>query len=204
MTSITLPSPQTQSSFAEFLDNYPTDGNYEWVDGAIIKMRATRQHDDIANFMMFAFHDEIRQHQLNYIVTNTALIRTTTLDGKEQGRKPDVSVIQRQQWEIERRSYAALTAPIQLAVEVTSTNWDDDYLDKLEEYQRLGILEYWIVDYLALGSRDFLGKPKQPAVLVFQLNAQQCYQYQLFRGSERIISPTFPHLALTAEQILKA
>jgi len=204
VTSITVPSPQTQSSFAEFLDNYPTDGNYEWVDGAIIEMRATRQHDDIANFMMFAFHDEIRQHRLNYIVTNTALIRTTTLDGKEQGRKPDVSVIQRQQWEIERRSYAALTAPIQLAVEVTSTNWDDDYLDKLEEYQRLGILEYWIVDYLALGSRDFLGKPKQPAVLVFQLNAQQCYQYQLFRGSERIISPTFPHLTLTAEQILKA
>ena len=204
MTSITVPSPQTQSSFAEFLDNYPTDGNYEWVDGAIIEMRATRQHDDIANFMMFAFHDEIRQHRLNYIVTNTALIRTTTLDGKEQGRKPDVSVIQRQQWEIERRSYAALTAPIQLAVEVTSTNWDDDYLDKLEEYQRLGILEYWIVDYLALGSRDFLGKPKQPAVLIFQLNAQQRYQYQLFRGSERIISPTFPHLTLTAEQILKA
>jgi len=204
VTSITVPSPQTQSSFAEFLDNYPTDGNYEWVDGAIIKMRATRQHDDIANFMMFAFHDEIRQHQLNYIVTNTALVRTTTLDGKEQGRKPDVSVIQRQQWEIERRSYAALTAPIQLAVEVTSTNWDDDYLDKLEEYQRLGILEYWIVDYLALGSRDFLGKPKQPAVLIFQLNAQQRYQYQLFRGSERIISPTFPHLTLTAEQILKA
>ena len=204
MTSITVPSPQTQSSFAEFLDNYPTDGNYEWVDGAIIEMRATRQHDDIANFMMFAFHDEIRQHRLNYIVTNTALIRTTTLDGKEQGRKPDVSVIQRQQWEIERRSYAALTAPIQLAVEVTSSNWDDDYLDKLEEYQRLGILEYWIVDYLALGSRDFLGKPKQPAVLIFQLNAQQCYQYQLFRGSERIISPTFPHLILTAEQILKA
>jgi len=204
VTSITVPSPQTQSSFAEFLDNYPTDGNYEWVDGAIIEMRATRQHDDIANFMMFAFHDEIRQHRLNYIVTNTALIRTTTLDGKEQGRKPDVSVIQRQQWEIERRSYAALTAPIQLAVEVTSTNWDDDYLDKLEEYQRLGILEYWIVDYLALGSRDFLGKPKQPAVLIFQLNAQQRYQYQLFRGSERIISPTFPHLTLTAEQILKA
>jgi Uma2 family endonuclease len=28
-------------------------------------------------------------------------------------------------------------------------NWDNDYIDKLDEYQRLGILEYWIVDYLA-------------------------------------------------------
>ena len=194
----------TQSSFTEFLENYPTDGDYEWVDGAIIKMRATRQHDDIADFIADNLKLYIREHALEWVVKTTALVRTTTLDGKEQGRKPDVSVIQRQQWEIERRSYAALTAPIQLAVEVTSTNWDDDYLDKLEEYQRLGILEYWIVDYLALGSRDFLGKPKQPAVLVFQLNAQQCYQYQLFRGSERIISPTFPLLTLTAEQILKA
>ena len=43
--------------------------------------------------------------------------------------------------------------PIQLAVEVTSTNWEDDYLDKLEEYQRLGIAEYWIVDYLAIAEQ---------------------------------------------------
>lgn len=204
MTTTIISAPRTMSSLTEFLDNYPTDGNYEWVDGALLEMRATRQHDDIANFIMFAFHDEIRQQQLDYIVTNTALVRTTILEGKEQGRKPDVSVISRQQWEQERRSYAALTDPIQLAVEVTSTNWDDDYLDKLEEYQRLGITEYWIVDYLALGSRDFLGKPKQPAVLIFHLDEQQRYQNQVFRGSERIVSPTFPHLTLTAMQILTA
>ncbi|MEY3219909.1 MAG: hypothetical protein RIT27_1266 [Pseudomonadota bacterium] len=199
-----LSSSPPQTTLEDFLENYPTDGHYEWVNGEIIDMRATRQHDDIANFMMFAFHDEIRQHQLNYVVTNIALVRTVVLNGREQCRKPDVSVISRAQWEIERQSYAALIDPIQLAVEVVSTNWDDDYLDKLEEYQRLGISEYWIVDYLALGSRDFLGKPKQPAVLVFQLDEQRRYQCQLFREEQRIISSTFAHLNLTAQQILKA
>ncbi|MEZ5673256.1 MAG: hypothetical protein R3E08_13110 [Thiotrichaceae bacterium] len=37
---------------------------------------------------MFAFHDEIRQQQPNYIVTNTAHLFAPTLQGKEQGRKP--------------------------------------------------------------------------------------------------------------------
>ncbi|MEZ5673257.1 MAG: Uma2 family endonuclease [Thiotrichaceae bacterium] len=204
MTTTTISAPRTLSSLTEFLDNYPTDGNYEWVDGTLLEMRATRQHDDIADFIADNFKLYIREYALDWVVKTTALIRTTTLQGKEQARKPDVSVISRQQWEQERRSYAALTDPIQLAVEVTSTNWDDDYLDKLEEYQRLGIAEYWIVDYLALGSRDFLGKPKQPAVLIFHLDEQQRYQNQLFRGSERIVSPTFPNLTLTATQILTA
>ncbi len=204
MTILTTPAPRIKSSFIEFLDNYPTEGHYEWVNGEIVDMRATRQHDDIADFIADNFKSCIREYSLNFVVKTTALIRTTSLEGKEQGRKPDVSVISRSQWEAERRSYAALTDPIQLAVEVTSTNWDDDYLDKLDEYQRLGIAEYWIVDYLALGSRDFLGKPKQPAVLIFQLDTQQHYQCQLFRERQPIVSKTFPQLTLTAEQILNA
>ena len=79
MTSITVPAPQTQSSFTEFLDNYPTDGNYEWVDGAIIKMRATRQHDDIADFIADNLKLYIREHALEWVVKTTALVRTTTL-----------------------------------------------------------------------------------------------------------------------------
>ncbi|NET47018.1 Uma2 family endonuclease [Okeania sp. SIO2B3] len=31
--------------------------------------------------------------------------------------------------------------PIQLAVEVTATNWEDDYVDKLDEYKSLRITD---------------------------------------------------------------
>jgi len=94
--------------------------------------------------------------------------------------------------------------PTQIAVEVVSTNWEDDYIDKLDEYQRMGIAEYWIVDYLAIGSRDFLGNPKVPSVFVYQLDESGQYQPTRFQGSDRIISPTFPELNLSIEQILAA
>ena len=48
--------------------------------------------------------------------------------------------------------------------------YDYKYIDKLDEYQRLGISEYWIVDYLALGSRNYLGNPKVPTVFVYLLD----------------------------------
>ena len=87
---------------------------------------------------------------------------------------------------------------------MVSTNWEDDYIDKLEEYERLGIPEYWIVDYLAIGSRDYLGDPKLPSVLIFTLNAEGKYQMTIFQNSDRLISPTFPELNLTVEQIMAA
>ncbi|MHC5747158.1 MAG: Uma2 family endonuclease [Nostoc sp.] len=191
-------------SFDQFLEHCPESGLYELVDGEIVEVRATRNHDDVAEFILFSFNDEIKQLNLNYVVKNTALLKTITTNGIEQGRKPDVSVIDKDKWRSNRSAYAALEEPIQLAIEVTSTNWEDDYIDKLDEYQRLGITEYWIVDYLAIGLREYLGNPKVPAVFVFLLDDEGKYQCTHFRGSERIGSRTFPELALTAEQILTA
>lgn len=191
-------------TFEQFLEQCPKEGLYELVDGEIVEVRATRNHDDVANFLLFGFNDEIRRQNLNYVVNNTAIFRTITANGIEQGRKPDVSIIDKDVWRSNRSVYAALEEPIQLAIEVTSTNWEDDYIDKLDEYQRLGIAEYWIVDYLAIGLREYLGNPKVPAVFVFLLDAEGKYQRTQFRDAERIVSRTFPELALTAEQILTA
>ncbi len=112
-------STQQKLTFDQFLDNYPESGFYELVNGEIIEVRSTRNHDDVANYLLFAFNDEIRRLKLNYVVNNTAVFRTITASGIEQGRKPDVSVINRDIWRSNRSDYAALAEPIQLAVEVT-------------------------------------------------------------------------------------
>ena len=109
-------------------------------------------------------------------------------------------------------------ASIPLIVEVVSTNWRDDYLTKLRDYEEIGIQEYWIVeglsgesnspackprDYLGLGGRRYIGNPKQPTISIYQLVDGE-YQVNQFRAQERLISPIFPDLDLTAQQIFQA
>ena len=190
--------------FNEFIAICPEDGIYELVNGEIVKMATTRNPDDVAEFTDRQFYRECDRLKLNNVVKRGITIKTTTKEGIEQGRVPDVSVVDRTLWRDERKSYTALESPIQLAVEVVSTNWEDDYVDKLDEYERLGIAEYWIIDYLAIGKREYLGNPKNPTAFVFSLDAEGKYHRTQFIENEQIVSPTFPELVLTAAQVLLA
>ncbi len=76
----------------------------------------------------------------------------------------------------------------------------DDYLTKARDFEEMGIPEYWIVDFLGLGGRRFIGNPKQPTFSVYQLVEGE-YQVSQFRGDNRIESLMFPELNLTAQQV---
>jgi Uma2 family endonuclease len=86
---------------------------------------------------------------------------------------------------------------------VVSSNWRVDYLTKLKDYEEMGIREYWLVDYLGVGGRRFMGNPKQPTVFIHELVDSE-YQVSALREPERLVSPTFPELALTSQQIFQA
>ena len=204
-------SSEQHLSFDEFLETYPEDGRYELVDGKIVRILATRHHDDVADFIADEMKGQVKHYGLKYKVSDRIVLATTSAQGTIQGRHPDVSVVDLDQWRSNRSAYTALREPIQLAVEVVSTNWEDDYIDKLDEYERLGIQEFWIVDYLALGSRVYLGNPKQPTVFVYSLKPiepgdaapqRPTYQMHRFQATTPIQSPTFPNLQLTMAQIL--
>lgn len=66
-----------------------------------------------------------------------------------------------------------------------------DYRYKRSEYAARGIAEYWIVD------------PAQAQVVVLSWVAG-LYEEQVFKGKERIISPMWSGLQVTAAQILRA
>ena len=107
---------------------------------------------------------------------------------------PDVLVVPLELAEKLMNQSAVLQVPSLLVVEIVSPSSSaDDYKEKLEEYQALGIPEYWIVN--PESKRD-------KRVTVHQL--QKVYQKQEFRGSQRIISATFSELNLTADQVLRA
>jgi Uma2 family endonuclease len=195
--------PKQMLTFEQFVKQLPDEeGRYELVNGEIVRILPIRLHEDVADFLIKQFDREVDRVPLNYRVSGRFMLRTFTPNGTEQGRHPDVTVVDKTVWKSQPFAYSALIEPPQLVVEVVSTNWEDDYIDKLDEYQRLGIPEYWIVDYLALGSRNYLGNPKEATVFVYLLDENGVYQMTAFRGSDRIISRTFPELALTAEQVL--
>ncbi|GBF79135.1 Uma2 family endonuclease [Aphanothece sacrum] len=191
-------------TFEDYLRQYPDgEGKFELVNGELVKVEPIKAHKNVARFLVKAFDRESERLELDYVVDKDIIIRTLTKEGEERGRIPDVSVVKGSIWNVNPTAYGAIIEPLELAVEVTSTNWDDDYIDKLDEYERLGIKEYWIVDYLAIASRNYLGNPKIPTVFVYQL-IEGKYQVKSFREQDIIISAIFPELKITVEQIIDA
>ncbi len=100
-------------TFEDFLDLYPDGyGFYELVNGEIVPVQATRAHKNVARFILFAFNDEIRRLELDYIVDKDIVFRTFTSSGVVQGRKPDLGVVSASIWNANVAAYGALTAPI--------------------------------------------------------------------------------------------
>ena len=201
---------QTQTktvTFDEFVAWYPENSvnKYELHNGVIVEMPlGTGDHSDVTGFIASEINFEIRRLQLPYSIPGDYLLKPVRNDA---GYQPDVFVLDRAQLTNEPRwkkeSIITMGASVRLAVEVVSTNWQDDYLVKVADYERLGIPEYWVVDYAALGDRRFVGNPKQPTLSVYQLVDGE-YQISQFRGNDLVESLAFPELRLTAEQIFRA
>lgn len=120
--------------------------------------------------------------------------------------EPDVIVLDRAALLTEPRWENASTVEqatsIKLVIEVASTNWQDDYEVKMVAYEALGIPEYWIIDYAGLGGIRHIGKPKQPTLTIATLIDGE-YEISMFREDDRVISPAFPDLTLTAAQVMQ-
>ena len=196
-----------QVTFDEFIAWYPksSDRHYELHDGVIVEMpKPTGKHSEIAGFINGSLFIEITRLSMPCFIPKECIIKSVNTDS---GYEPDVIVLDRQAVRDEARwkkeSIITLGTSVRLVVEVVSTNWSDDYALKLEDYESLGIPEYWIVDYLGLGGRRFIGNPKQPTISIYQLIEGE-YQVRQFRGNDRIHSPAFPEFNFTAEQIFRA
>ncbi|MCG6133183.1 MAG: Uma2 family endonuclease [Nostoc sp. LLA-1] len=192
-------------TFEDFAAWRPEGGRYELHDGVIVEMaQPVGDHEDMVGFIARKLTVEFDRLNLPYTIPKTALIKPST---SESAYSPDILLLNRTNlvneplWK--KESTVSLAASIPLVIEVVSLNWRDDYFTKLGQYEAIGISEYWIVDYAALGGRKFIGNPKQPTISIYQLIDDE-YQVTQFRDSDRIVSPTFPELNLTAKQIFQA
>jgi Uma2 family endonuclease len=191
-------------SFDEFVAWYPenTTCKYELHNGRIVEMPlGTGAHSNITGFISLKLGVQIDRYELPYSIPGDCLLKP--LDD-ESGYQPDVIVLDKGELSKEPRwqkeSIITLGSSVRLVVEVVSTNWQNDYLRKVGDYELMGIPEYWIVDYLGLGGRRFIGDPKSPTLSVYNMVNGE-YEVRQFRDDERVESWAFPELQLTAKQI---
>jgi Uma2 family endonuclease len=194
---------QRTMTFDEFLDWYPENGNYyELMDGEVVSVRPRGDHEEVISVLTRKLDREIERLDLPWFVPKTCCVKPA---GNLDGYVPDLIVLDRAELASEPLWKKASTimrgTSARLVVVVASTNWQDDYAKKLEDYELLGIPEYWIVDYRALGGRRFIGSPKQPTVSVYTL-VDGVYQLEQFRAGDAIVSAIFPELRLMTTEIL--
>jgi Uma2 family endonuclease len=190
-------SPQFRT-FEDYLGADPSDlpeGRFEYWDGELVEvMTESFLNDGLANHLLILLVgagiplDLIRPGRVEVVVP-----------GRPRTRFPDLTIIEEVHLTMtpNRATITEDMPPPRLVVEVVSpgkegsANYQRDYEAKPKQYAQRGICEMWQLD------------PKRAWVRVGTL-VDGAYQFRSFQGKQTIVSPTFPSLNLTAQQVLRS
>ncbi|MEO1095263.1 MAG: Uma2 family endonuclease [Cyanobacteria bacterium J06638_28] len=179
-------------TFVDFLTYAEVvDGYYELTNGELIEMPP--ESDD-------NLYRALKLYEALKVVIGMQQIRlqgiAIAVPGQPKNRYPDLTVLCPEHPEQMRAlGQAAITlemAPPLLLVEIVSPGKEShnrDYIEKRNQYEWRGISEYWVLD------------PQQNQVTVFAM-VEGVYEETVFKGSETIVSLTFPQWQLTADEML--
>ena len=201
-------SPLKLITANEFITQYGDSDRYELIDGELIEIEPTEPHEQVSSLIGRKLNVEIDHQDLPYFIPHRCLIK---LLGTNTAFRPDVIVLDQTQlineplWQ--KEPVITSGKSIKLIAEVVSTNWQNDYARKVEDYALLAVPEYWIVDYLGIGGREYIGKIKLPTITICTLVEDE-YQKRLFQNNDsygalryQLLSSIFPNLQLTAKQV---
>lgn len=193
----------------EFLNlDLPEGQEYELVNGIIVhKAEPSGEHENLRSELLVELRIESKRRQLGLLLHPKPVLQLSPKDT----RKPDLIAINRDSWNRQTQQQAVLKEPPSVAIEIVSTNWEEDYRNKPLWYAAFGVSELWIIDPLFTVRRYPDRKnPKieAPTISIGQLVTspsilvEREYQFQSFTGNQRIQSQFFPDLDLTVEQII--
>lgn len=194
--NITIPKTRvTFSDYLSYLDE--SDTKYELVDGELIPMSvATGKHCETIDRLYRIIDAEITRLSLPWIVRQGQIaVRCPRGIGLDTCRIPDLTVMLAADWQTLQTKEAAIDFdlnPPLLVIEVVSPSTKSiDYRAKRTEYAARDIPEYWIID------------PLETKISVL-VNTDGWFDLTEFQSAMPLISPTFPELVLTSDQIFSS
>ncbi|MFM7426420.1 MAG: Uma2 family endonuclease [Elainella sp.] len=185
------------ASFEEYLahsNQWNLEGRYELIDGALVELPPeSRFNSTIAVRILLLLIAAGTPVEL--VHPGKCEVQVPVLQaGDAANRFPDLVVLRPEHLALTQRRLTITRdmPPPLLIVEVVSpgsANQQRDYQRKRQQYEVLGVLEYWLVD------------PALQTVTVLHLQSSGYRETGSFQGQDAILSPAFPSLSLTAEQL---
>jgi Uma2 family endonuclease len=186
------------ATFEEYLSySEDLDGRFQLIDGELIELPPESPENDFIARELFWLLALASMVSRELIRNHTCEVQVPVLQpGDTANRFPDLVILREEHLDLLGRRLTIILdmPPPRLISEVVSpgrSNRDRDYINKRAQYAAIGVPEYWLID------------PTAKAVMVLQLQGDDYSEVGTFQGSDRIISPEFPNLTLTAAQVFQ-
>jgi Uma2 family endonuclease len=186
------------ATFEEYLSySEDLDGRFQLIDGELIELPPeSPENDFIARelFWLLALASVVSRELIR---NHTCEVQVPVLQpGDTANRFPDMVILREEHLDLltRRLTITVDMPPPRLIAEVVSpgrSNRDRDYINKRAQYAAIGVPEYWLID------------PTAKVVMVLQLQGDDYTEVGTFHDGDRIISPEFPNLTLTAAQVFQ-
>jgi Uma2 family endonuclease len=182
----TLPRTEEQRiqmTYDEYLAWEDEDVRSEWVDGeAIVFMSATIRHLLVIGFLYNLLSSYLGLRQVGLVFVERLDMQPP---GRGPIRQPDITVVLNEH--LDRLSRTRLIGPADFIIEVVSDESEErDRREKFEEFAKLGVPEYWIID----------GRPERAGVEGFELGVDGHYHQLTPTADGRLHSKVLPGFLL--------
>ena len=141
MTPAVIPQRPTVMTFEEFLIwDDGSERRFELIDGIPMPLlEPNADHEDVADALCDSLKAHCLQFALPYVPKRLKQVRLNNAGELERSRKPDIVVFDQAEWQQMKGKSSSAAAYIcpPMVIEVVSTNWQDDYARKVEEYALL-------------------------------------------------------------------
>jgi Uma2 family endonuclease len=173
------------------------EGRYQLIDGELVELPPESEPNNwIARSLLLTLAS-LGIIPPRLIVIHSLEIQVPILSREDPANRfPDLVILREEHLALmKRRLTITLDMPPPLLVaEVVSpgqSNRARDYINKRSQYAAIGVPEYWLID------------PKAKTVMVLALEGDDYKEIGTFQGIAPIVSPTFPALTLSAEQVFQ-
>jgi Uma2 family endonuclease len=136
-------APPIYLTWEEYLQRDQEDKYAEWVDGEIVYMSPVNMEDQRKEyFLLRLFGEFLDANPIGEVFFEGFLMRDRR---RPAGRLPDILYISRENAYRLKRTH--LDGPADLVIEIISPDSRKrDTIEKFQEYEALGVREYWWID----------------------------------------------------------